>query len=52
MVGTAAFGGMYLTLVPGHGSAVHGFALVSLALAAAALASAVLAGLSVTRSVS
>jgi MFS family permease len=49
VVGTAAFGAAYLTLVPGHGSAVHSFALINLALAAAALASAVLAGLSVAR---
>ena len=47
VVGTAATGAAYLTLVPGHGTAVHGFAVVNLALAAAALAAAVLGGLSV-----
>lgn len=49
VVGTAAFGAAYLTLVPGHGTAVHGFALVNLALAASALVAAGLAGLSVRR---
>jgi MFS family permease len=52
VVGTAVFGAAYLTLVPGHGSAVHGFAVVNLALAVSALAAAVLAGLSVRRNLS
>jgi MFS family permease len=49
VVGTAAFGTVYLALVHDRHQAVHGFATVSLALAVAALAAAALAGLSVRR---
>jgi MFS family permease len=50
VIGTAAFGTLYLALVHDRGSpAVHGFALVNLALAVTALAAAAMAVLSVRR---
>jgi len=49
VLGTAAFGTVYLALVHHPGQAVHGFATVNLALAATALTAAVLAGLSIRR---
>ena len=50
VVGTAAFGTVYLALVhdPGQ-AAAHGFAIVNLALAATALAAAAMAWLSIRR---
>jgi hypothetical protein len=50
VVGTAAFGAVYLALVhdPGQ-AAVHGFATVNLALAVTALAAAAMAWLSIHR---
>jgi hypothetical protein len=49
VIGTAAFGTLYLTLArqPGAVHAVHGFAAVNLALAATALAAAAMAGLAI-----
>ncbi len=47
VIGTAAFGTAYLTLVPGPGRAVPGFAVICLAMAATALAAAAMAGLAV-----
>jgi MFS family permease len=54
VIGTAAFGTIYLTLVhhPGQyqlGQAVHGFAVLNVALAATALAAAAMAAVSVRR---
>ena len=50
MIGTAAFGTMYLALVHHAGQAVeHGFAVLNLALAATALAATAMAVVSVRR---
>jgi MFS family permease len=49
VIGTAAFGTLYLALARTPGQAVHGFALVNLALAGTALAAAAMAGVSVLR---
>jgi MFS family permease len=48
VIGTAAFGTLYLALVPAAGQAVHGFALVNLALSGTALAGAAMAAVSVS----
>jgi MFS family permease len=47
VIGTAAFGTLYLALVHHPGQAVHGFAVLNLALAATVLAAAVMAAVSV-----
>jgi len=47
VIGTAAFGTLYLALAPHPDRAVRGFGVTCLALAAAALAAAVMAGLAV-----
>jgi MFS family permease len=47
VLGTAAFGTAYFTLVHGRSEAVHGFALLNFTLAATALAAAALAGLAI-----
>lgn len=47
VIGTAAFGAVYLALVHHPGQAVHGFAALNLALGVTALAAAVMAALSV-----
>ena len=47
VIGTAAFGTVYLALVRHAGQAVHGFAVLNLALAATALAAAAMAAVSV-----
>jgi predicted MFS family arabinose efflux permease len=47
VIGTAAFGTVYLALVHGRGQAVHGFAMVNLALAATALGASAMAAVSV-----
>jgi hypothetical protein len=51
VVGTAAFGSLYLALVPAGAhspaTATHGFALLNLALAGAAMAAAIMAGIAV-----
>jgi predicted MFS family arabinose efflux permease len=47
VIGTAAFGTVYLALVHHPSQATHGFAVVCLALAATALAAAAMAGISV-----
>ncbi|MGE5137015.1 MAG: MFS transporter [Gemmatimonadota bacterium] len=47
VIGTAAFGTLYLALAAGPGQAVRGFATVTLALAVTALAGGGLAGLSI-----
>ena len=49
VIGTAAFGTVYLALVHHAGQAVHGFAVLNLALAATALAAAAMAAVSVRR---
>jgi MFS family permease len=49
VIGTAAFGTIYLALVHHAGQAVHGFAVLNLALAATALAATAMAVLSVRR---
>ncbi len=49
VIGTAAFGTVYLALVHHPGQAVHGFAVLNLALAATALAAAAMAAVSVRR---
>ena len=49
VIGTAAFGTVYLALAPAQERAVHGFATLNLMLAATALAAASLAGLSIRR---
>ena len=49
VIGTAAFGTLYLALVHHPGQAVHGFAVLNLALAATALAAAAMAAVSVRR---
>jgi hypothetical protein len=49
VIGTAAFGTVYLTLVHHPTQAVHGFAVLNLALAATALAAAAMAAVSVRR---
>jgi hypothetical protein len=49
VIGTAAFGTVYLTLVHHPAQAVHGFAVLNLALAATALAAAAMAAVSVRR---
>ena len=49
VVGTAAFGTLYLALVHHPGQATRGFAVVNLALAGTALAAAAMAGVSVRR---
>jgi MFS family permease len=49
VIGTAAFGTMYLALVHHAWQAVHGFAVLNLALAATALAAAAMAAVSVRR---
>jgi hypothetical protein len=47
VIGTAAFGTLYLALVHHPGQAVHGFAVLNLALAATVLAAAAMAAVSV-----
>jgi MFS family permease len=49
VIGTAAFGTIYLALVHHPGQAVHGFAVLNFALAATALAAAAMAVVSVRR---
>jgi MFS family permease len=49
VIGTAAFGTVYLALVHHPGQAVHGFAVLNLALAATAVAAAAMAVVSVRR---
>jgi MFS family permease len=49
VIGTAAFGTVYLALVHHPGQAVHGFAVLNLALAATALTAAAMAAVSVRR---
>jgi len=49
VIGTAAFGTIYLALVHHAGQAVHGFAVLNLALAATALAATAMAVVSVRR---
>ena len=49
VIGTAAFGTVYLALVHHPGQAVHGFAVLNIALAGTALASAAMAAVSVRR---
>ena len=49
VIGTAAFGTLYLALVHHPGQATHGFAVVNLALAGTALAAAAMAAVSVRR---
>jgi len=49
VIGTAAFGTIYLALVHHAGQAVHGFAVLNLALAATAVAAAAMATVSVRR---
>jgi MFS family permease len=49
VIGTAAFGTVYLALVHHPGQAVHGFAVLNFALAATALAAAAMAVVSVRR---
>ena len=49
VIGTAAFGTVYLALAPTPGQAVHGFAALNLMLAATALAAGSLAVLSIRR---
>jgi MFS family permease len=49
VIGTAAFGTVYLALVHHPGQAVHGFAVLTLALAATAMAAAAMAVVSVRR---
>jgi predicted MFS family arabinose efflux permease len=49
VIGTAAFGTVYLALVHHPGQAVHGFAVLNLALAGTALAAAAMAAVSVRR---
>jgi hypothetical protein len=49
VIGTAAFGSVYLALVHGPRQAVHGFGALNLILAATAVAAAVFAALAVRR---
>lgn len=49
VIGTAAFGTVYLTLAPTPGQAIHGFAALNLMLAATAFAAGCLAALSIRR---
>jgi hypothetical protein len=49
VLGTAAFGTLYLALVHSPGGAVHGFATLNLALSLTAMAAAALAGLAIRR---
>jgi len=49
VIGTAAFGTVYLALVHHAGQEVHGFAVLNLALAATALAATAMAVVSVRR---
>jgi len=49
VIGTAAFGTVYLALAPTPGQAIHGFAALNLMLAATALAAGSLAALSIRR---
>jgi hypothetical protein len=49
VIGTAAFGTIYLALVHRPEQAVHGFAVLNFALAATALAAAAMAAVSVRR---
>ena len=49
VIGTAAFGTLYLALVHHPGQAVHGFAVLNLALAATAVAATAMAAVSVRR---